>query len=55
MSAYSNVTFDELEPGAKATAKRPVSQTEIEALVLVSGDLEPFQLEEAAQFRRTTS
>ncbi len=46
MSAYSNVTFDELEPGARATAKRPISQTEIEALVLVSGDLEPFQLEE---------
>ena len=46
MSAYSNVTFDELEPGATATAKRPISQTEIEALVLVSGDLEPFQLED---------
>jgi phosphotransacetylase/acyl dehydratase len=46
MSAYSNVTFEELAPGATATAKRAITQTEIEALVLVSGDLEPFQLED---------
>ncbi len=48
MSAYSNVTFAELEPGATATAKRTISQTEIEALVLVSGDVEPFHVEEGS-------
>jgi phosphate acetyltransferase len=46
MSDYRNVTFDELEIGATASARRPLTQTEIEALVLVSGDVEPFHLEE---------
>jgi phosphate acetyltransferase len=46
MSDYRNVTFDELEIGASASARRPLTQTEIEALVLVSGDVEPFHLEE---------
>jgi len=46
MNAYHNVTFAELEPGASATAQRTISQTEIEALVLVSGDIEPFHVEE---------
>jgi len=46
MSKYSNVTWAELEPGSTATAKRTISQTEIEALVLVSGDIEPFHVEE---------
>ena len=46
MNAYRNVTFDELQPGASATAKRTISQTEIEALVLVSGDIEPFHVED---------
>jgi phosphotransacetylase/acyl dehydratase len=46
VSNYRNVTFDELEPGATASAQRPLTQTEVEALVLVTGDLEPFHLEE---------
>ena len=46
MSAYRNVTFDEIEIGATASAQRVMTQTEIEALVLVSGDIEPFQLED---------
>ncbi|HQR24994.1 MAG TPA: bifunctional enoyl-CoA hydratase/phosphate acetyltransferase [Steroidobacteraceae bacterium] len=46
MSAYRNVTFDEIEVGATASAQRVMTQTEIEALVLVSGDIEPFQLED---------
>jgi len=45
VSGYRNVTFDELEVGASATANRPLTQTEIEALVLVSGDVEPFHIE----------
>jgi phosphate acetyltransferase len=47
VSAYRNVTFDEIEVGATASASRALTQTEIEALVLVSGDVEPFQLEDA--------
>jgi phosphate acetyltransferase len=46
MSGYSNVTFDEIEPGATATAKRAITQTELEALLLVSGDIEPFHVED---------
>jgi phosphate acetyltransferase len=45
MSDYQNITFDELELGATANAQRRVTQSEIEALVLVSGDLVPFQVE----------
>ena len=48
MTAYHNVTFDEIEPGATAGAHRPLTQTEIEALVLVSGDIEPFHVEHGA-------
>ncbi|MCM2312412.1 MAG: bifunctional enoyl-CoA hydratase/phosphate acetyltransferase [Steroidobacteraceae bacterium] len=47
MSAYRNVLFDEIEVGATASARRVLTQTEIEALVMVSGDIEPFQLEDA--------
>ena len=47
MSAYRNVTFDEIEVGASAGARRALTQTEIEALVLVSGDIEPFHVEDA--------
>ncbi len=46
VSGYRNVTFDELEVGASASARRPLTQTEIEALVLVSGDVEPFHIED---------
>jgi phosphate acetyltransferase len=46
VSAYRNVTFDEIEVGATAGARRVLTQTEIEALVLVSGDIEPFQIED---------
>ena len=49
MSAYRNVTFDEIEVGATAGAQRVLTQTEIEALVLVSGDIEPFQMEDPTQ------
>ncbi|MDH4310329.1 MAG: bifunctional enoyl-CoA hydratase/phosphate acetyltransferase, partial [Gammaproteobacteria bacterium] len=46
MSGYSNVTFDELEVGATASAERTVGQSEIEALLLVSGDVVPFHMVE---------
>ncbi len=46
MSAYRNVTFEELEPGATASAQRALSQAEVEALVLVTGEIVPFHLED---------
>jgi phosphate acetyltransferase len=49
VSAYRNVTFDEIEVGAAASARRMLTQTEIEALVLVSGDIEPFHMEDFGQ------
>jgi phosphotransacetylase/acyl dehydratase len=49
MSDYRNVTFEELAIGASANARRPLTQTEIEALVLVSGDVEPFHLEDGGR------
>jgi phosphate acetyltransferase len=49
VSAYRNVTFDELAVGAAASARRVLTQTEIEALVLVSGDIEPFHVEDLGE------
>ena len=46
MSAYRNVTFDEIVPGTTASAQRVLTQTEIEALLLVSGDVVPFHVED---------
>jgi phosphotransacetylase len=46
MSGYSNVTFDEIELGATASAERALSESEVEALLLVSGDVVPFHVEE---------
>jgi phosphotransacetylase/acyl dehydratase len=50
MSGYSNVTFDEIEIGATASAERALSQSEVEALLLVSGDVVPFHVEDGADF-----
>ncbi len=41
----TNVTFDEIEIGATATLTHMVSQTDIELVALVSGDVDPFHLE----------
>ena len=49
MSGYRNVTFEELQIGATASAQRALTQTEIEALVLVSGDVEPFHIEDGEE------
>jgi phosphate acetyltransferase len=40
----SNVTFDEIEPGASADLTRTLSQTDIQVLALVSGDVDPFHV-----------
>lgn len=46
MSGYSNVIYEEIEIGASATAERVVGTTEVEALLLVSGDVVPFHVGE---------
>jgi phosphate acetyltransferase len=44
MSGYTNVPYEEIEIGATATAERVVGPTEVEALLLVSGDVVPFDV-----------
>lgn len=41
----TNVTFDEIQAGASADLTRTLSQTDIEVLALVSGDVDPFHIE----------
>jgi phosphate acetyltransferase len=41
-SNMTNVTFDEIQAGATASLMRSLSQTDIEVLALVSGDVDPF-------------
>ena len=48
MSGYSNTTYDELAVGATVSAQRMLGQSEIEALMLVSGDVVPFHVAEGA-------
>jgi phosphate acetyltransferase len=48
MSGYSNITFDQIEVGATASAERVLGQNEIEALLLVSGDVVPFHEQQGA-------
>jgi phosphate acetyltransferase len=40
----TNVTFDEIQAGASASLTRTLSQTDIEVLALVSGDVDPFHV-----------
>jgi phosphate acetyltransferase len=40
----TNVTYDEIQPGASASLTRTLSQTDIEVLALVSGDVDPFHV-----------
>ncbi|MCU0765364.1 MAG: bifunctional enoyl-CoA hydratase/phosphate acetyltransferase, partial [Burkholderiaceae bacterium] len=42
---FENTTYDELRPGATATISRRVGATEVEALALVSGDVDSFHLD----------
>jgi phosphotransacetylase/acyl dehydratase len=47
MAKWSNVTnviFDEIEPGATASLTRVLSQTDVEVVALVSGDVDPFYI-----------
>jgi phosphate acetyltransferase len=40
----TNVTFDEIQVGASASLTRALSQTDVELLALVSGDVDPFHV-----------
>jgi len=42
---FENTIYDELQPGASATFSRRVSALEVEALALVSGDVDSFHLD----------
>jgi phosphotransacetylase len=48
--SYGNVTFKEIKVGATASVERALSQTEVEALLLVSGDVVPFHVETGQDF-----
>jgi len=47
-ASYRNVTFDEIEIGKPVTISRPVTHTEVEAMALVSGDVDPYHVEAGA-------
>jgi phosphate acetyltransferase len=44
-SNMTNVTFDEIQPGASASLTRTLSRTDIEVVALVSGDVDSFHIE----------
>jgi phosphotransacetylase/acyl dehydratase len=45
VQSFENTTYDELTPGASATFSRRISAPEVEALALVGGDVDSFQLD----------
>ncbi|MBX9961808.1 MAG: bifunctional enoyl-CoA hydratase/phosphate acetyltransferase [Burkholderiales bacterium] len=48
MPTFANKTFDEIDVGASITVTRPLSLNEVEALALVSGDMDAFHLADEA-------
>jgi phosphotransacetylase/acyl dehydratase len=49
MDAFTNQTYDEIAIGATVTLSRRLSRTDVEALTLVCGDLDPFHVEGVEQ------
>jgi phosphate acetyltransferase len=45
--SFTNRTFDEIAVGDEVSVSRRVTETEVEALALVSGDVDPFHIDEA--------
>lgn len=45
LTNVTNVTFDDIQPGAAASLTRTFTRTEIDVLALVSGDVDPFYLD----------
>jgi phosphate acetyltransferase len=52
MHSVENTTYDELKVGASARVTRVVSATEVEALALVSGDIDTFHLDASVNGER---
>src|SRR5512135_1179574 len=44
LRSFTNITYDELQVGSTATVSRRISQTEVDALAMVSGDVDAFHL-----------
>src|SRR5262249_21330897 len=44
MTPFRNVTFDEIEVGSTVSVSRPVTETEVGAMALVSGDVESWHI-----------
>ena len=47
MPDFCNVTFDEIELGKPVSFTRSLTRTDVDALALASGDLDPFHLDDA--------
>ena len=47
MPDFRNVTFDEIELGKPVSFTRTLTRTDVDALALASGDLDPFHLDDA--------
>jgi len=45
MSSYTNVTFDEIQVGRSEQVTRQISRTDVDALALVTGDVDSFQIQ----------
>ena len=52
MDTFTNFTFEEIQIGQSVTVTRRLSLTDVEALALVSGDVDPFHLEAVAGEQR---
>lgn len=48
MSGFQNVTFDEIQVGKTVSVSRPVTETEVGAMALVSGDVDPWHIADDA-------
>ena len=48
MTAFENVTFDEIQVGQTVSVTRPVTETEVGAMALVSGDVDPWHIADDA-------
>jgi phosphate acetyltransferase len=44
MTGFRNVTFEEIKVGSTVSVSRPVTETEVGTLALVSGDVDPWQI-----------
>jgi len=51
MTGFQNVTFDEIKIGQTVTVSRPVTETEVGAMALVSGDVDPWHIADEAGHR----